>query len=349
MTKLCTAKWLLLFAPMLLSCSKKSSSPPTQNSASAAPANPAASPSASAPSAPAPLEPPVQNAHGVKAEMRNVMFHLTPSAAAHLVVLSGELWPTGKNEMVVFDDKDSFEVRIANGTMAISPQALSDVMNNYVFAKKDAPLKDITVSINDDQLIIKGKLHSKGDLPFGTSGTLSVNDDGRLRLRTQKITALHVPVKGLMSLFGIELAKVMNTSKIDGIDADKNDLLMDLSLLLPPPHIRGKVVAVHIEKNAVVTIFGDGGKSLPTSEKHSYMAFSGNAVKFGHLVMDPANLTVLDLDPAATLDWDQDHYRQQLEAGYSKLTPTFGLEAYAKDYSKLPRTKPAATPSPSAQ
>ena len=327
-------KWLLAFGLCLISCSKGSQSAKVENTgqpvAAPAPSNP--TPGASIPA----TEATAKTNRGVKTEMRNVMFHLTPVAAAHLQVLSGELWPTGKNEMVVFDDKTSFEVRVTNGTVSISPEALSDIMNNYVFAKKDAPLKDLSVSINKNRLIIKGKLHSKGDIPFGTVGNLSVTLDGRLRVHTEKITALKLPVKGMMGLFGIELANVVNTSKIAGIDTDKDDLLMDLGTLLPPPHIRGKVTGVRLENNTIVTTFGDGGRSLPApKEKGSYMAFQGNPVRFGKLTMEQTDLTVLDLNPADTLDWDQDHYKDQLVAGYSKITPSFGLRAYAKDYSKL--------------
>jgi hypothetical protein len=226
---------------------------------------------------------------------------------------------------------------VNNGTVSISPDALSDIMNNYVFAKKDAPLKDLSVSIDDkNRLIIKGKLHSKGDIPFGTAGTLNVTPDGRIRVHTEKITALKLPVKGMMGLFGIELANMVNTSKIDGIDTDKNDLLMDLGALLPPPHIRGKLTGVRVERNAIVTTFGDGGRSMPPAkEKAGYMAFAGSSVRFGNMLMQPTDLTVLDIDSASLLDWDQDHYKDQLVAGYSKITPAFGLKAYVKSYNKL--------------
>jgi len=321
----------LILAVSLMGCSKKENKPqevqPTAPSAINAPTPTACGTPDATP----------QNVQGVKTEMRNVMFHLTEKASANLRTLSGELWPTNKNEMVVFDDKSSFEVRAQNGTVAISPDALADILNNYVFAKPDAPLKDLTVEIDkDSKLIIKGKLHSKGDIPFGTKGTPSVDPDGRIRVRTEKITALKLPVKGLMGLFGVELANVVNTSKIPGIDTDKNDLLMDLGTLLPPPHIRGKVSGVRVERNAIVTTFGDGGKtSTPTKEPSSFMAFTGSRVRFGRLVMEPTDLTVLDLDPKGSLDWDQDHYKEQLQAGYSKITPEFGLHAYAKDYAKL--------------
>jgi hypothetical protein len=330
--------WLVIFSLSLASCSKNTKPARVENTS---PPAPAASQANAAPSSP---QEPQQQDIGVDTEMRDVRFHLTPIAAAHLIVVSGALWPTGKNDMVNFDDKTSFEVRVTNGTIAIAPDALANIMNNYVFAKPDAPLKGLTVAINSGRLIIKGKLHSKGDIPFATAGTLSLNNDGRIRVHTDKITALKVPVKGLMGLFGVDLANVVNTSKINGIDTDKNDLLMDLATLLPPPHIRGKLTGVTVAKDRIVTTFGDGGKSLPEpKEQGSYMAFSGSRVKFGKLLMEPTDLTVLDVDPNSTLDWDQDHYKEQLEAGYSKITSSFGLRAYAKDFSKLGRTPATRT------
>jgi hypothetical protein len=336
MTSKKSVRWMLFMAlglvPGMAACSKKSENPPPAANATA-PLTPATTPAATVPAMEA-----AKPVDGIKADMRNVLFHMTPIAAAHLVVLSGELWPTGKNPMVVFDDKNSFEVRVSTGTVSISPDALADIMNSYVFAKADAPLKDLTVAIENGRLIIKGKLHTKGDISFATAGTLNVTPDGRIRVRTEKITAMKVPVKGMMGLFGIELAKMVNTNKIPGMDTDKNDLLMDLGTLLPPPHIRGKLTGVRLDRNAIVTTFGDGGKSIgPPKEPGSYMAFRDGSVRFGSMVMNPTDLTVLDVDEGATLEWNQDHYKEQLVAGYSKITPSFGLRAYVKNYSRLGR------------
>jgi hypothetical protein len=107
--------------------------------------------------------------------------------------------------------------------------------------------------------------------------------------------------------------------------------------------MRGKVVAVKVENNAIVTFFGDGGKSAPVSaDKTNYMSFMGGSVRFGNMIMESADLTVLDMDPGDPLDWNQNHYKQQLVAGYSKITPNFGLRAYVKDYAKIPRSAAAA-------
>jgi hypothetical protein len=330
----------LLLSLTLAACSKTSTPPsePTsqQKAATTAPATPTPPP---APETPAPAATPAATGQGVKTEMRNVMFHLTSRAAAHIETLSGELWPTGKFDMPDFDDKTSFEVRVTSGRISLTPAALTEIMNSHVFAAKDAPLKDLNVSIKDGQLIIKGKLHSKGDISFETSGTLTVNSDGRLRVKTERVKALHVPLKGVMSALRIELADVINTSKIDGVDTDKNDLLMDLSTLLPPPHIRGKVSAVRVADNTITTIFGTGEKvsALDQKESTNYMYFQGNRVRFGKLTMQDTDLMILDLDPADPLDWNQDRYADQLAAGYSKMTEKFALRTYVKDYNKVPR------------
>jgi hypothetical protein len=318
------ALWLAAIAFFGLACSHKPAPAQQSDAAQSTP---------KAPPAPAPV--PAQG-RVVQTQMRNVMFHFSSAVAAHIESLAGELVPTGTNSMPVFDDKTSFEIRVKSAKVAVSPAALAGVMNDYVFAKANAPLKDLSISIQGDRVHVKGKLHSKGDIPFETVGSLSSTSDGRIRIHSEKVKALKIPVKGFMNLFGIDLANVLNTSKIEGVDVDKDDLILDMSRLLPPPHIQGKVTFVRIEDNEIVTIFG-GVETSPPLEKGNYMTFRGNQLRFGKLTMDDADVTVIDLDPADPLDWFQDHYKDQLVAGYSKITPTMGLRAYVKDFAKLPR------------
>jgi hypothetical protein len=276
-----------------------------------------------------------EQSHAVQGQMHNVLFHFSEGVAAHIETLTGELVPLGTNSMPVFDDKSSFEVRVTHAKISVSPVALASVMNTYVFAKPDAPFKNLSITIEGDRLRVKGRLHSKGDIPFENVGSLSTTSDGRIRIHIEKVKALRVPVKGLMNLLGIDLANILNTSKVPGIDMDKDDVILDMSKLLPPPRIQGFVTAARIENNEFVTIFGtpDGA---PAMEKGNYMSFRGGRIRFGKLTMDDADITVLDLDPGDPLDWNQDRFKDQIVAGYCKITPTFGLRAYIKDYNKLP-------------
>jgi hypothetical protein len=97
-------------------------------------------------------------------------------------------------------------------------------------------------------------------------------------------------------------------------------------------------------------IYGDGANSLAANplEQGNYLLFRGNRVKFGRLTMENTELAILDLDPKDPLDWYQDRYKDQLAAGYSRITENFGLRTYVKDFSKLPRRPATKSSSDSA-
>jgi len=272
----------------------------------------------------------------VKVQMRNVMYHFSDSVVAHIETLNGEVVPTGENKFPIFDDKTSFTIEISSGKIAINTVSLANVLNSYVFARPNAPLKGISVTIEKGLLKIKGRLHAKGDIPFETDGVLSATPDGKIRMHNTKIRALHLPVKGLMDLFNVEIDDFVKTSKVPGVAVDQNDLILDLSQILPPPHIDGKVTAIRLEgDNLVQTFGGPKDKAVKYLRLGNYMSYRGNTLRFGKLTMSDADMILIDMDPRDPLDFFLDHYKEQLAAGYTKITPNFGLRVYVKDYNKL--------------
>ncbi len=278
----------------------------------------------------------------VQVQVGNVLYRFTENIAVQIKSLNGELVPEGQNEFPVFDDKKSFRIRIDAAEMAMRPADLGNVLNIYAFAGPHSPLAGLSVAIEGDHLRVKGKLHNKGDIPFETDGHLSLTSDGRVRIHSEKLKALHVPVKGLMDLFGVEVDDLIKSGKVPGVETQENDLILDLAQVLPPPHIEGKVTAVGIRAGAVDFTFGAAGsKAARKTHNGSYISLRGNRVRFGKLTMSDADITILDMDRGDALDFYLDRYKEQLAAGYTKITPSFGLRAYLKDFAKLPQTAPA--------
>ncbi len=150
----------------------------------------------------------------VQAQMRNVTYHFSETVAVEIRSLEGELVPLGKNEFPDFDDKDSFNLRISTAEIAIDSSNLANVLNSYVFARPHSPLTELSIIVEKGHLKVKGKLHDKGDIPFETEGTLSPTDNGKLRLHGEKIKAMHLPVKGLMDIFGIDMGRLIKEGKV---------------------------------------------------------------------------------------------------------------------------------------
>jgi hypothetical protein len=279
----------------------------------------------------------------VQTQMSNVTFRFSETVAVEIKSLNGVLVPLGNNEFPNFDDKNSFNLRINTAEIAMDSSNLANVLNSYIFARPDSPLTELSVVVDKGRLKVKGKLHDKKDIPFETEGTLIPTADGKLRLHSEKITAMHVPVKGLMDLFGIALDKLIKEGKVPGVEAQGDDLILDLEQILPPPHIEGKVVSVRIEGEDIIQVFGGSdAKRVKNIRAGNYMAYKNNRLRFGKLVMNDTDLIIIDMDPKDPLDFFLDHYKEQLSAGYTKTTPDSGLRVFIKDYNKL---HPAKAPS----
>jgi hypothetical protein len=172
-------------------------------------------------------------------------------------------------------------------------------------------------------------------------GTLSVTPDGQIRIHTVKVKALHLPVKGLLDLLGLDTAKLIDTKKIAGIRADKDDLILDPEQILPAPHVRGQLKSVKVHGGALSLVFGKGeqGENVEMTASRcgsrNFEAFRGSTVRFGKLTMDETDLELIDADPSDPFAFSIDHYLDQLVAGYSKTTNQGGLCVYMPDFTKL--------------
>jgi hypothetical protein len=272
----------------------------------------------------------------VQVQMHNVMYHYSDNVSVHVRDLGGVLIATTPGQFPVFDDRKSFSIQVAAAEIAMPPQSLASILNSNVFAGKDAPLKDIAISIEKDRLKVKGKLAKKGNIGFEMEGQLSATPDGKIRLHAEKIKALHLPVKGLMDLFGLDIADLIKNGKVKGVQVEKDDLILDAGEILPPPRISGHVMAIRLEGNNIVQIFGEPQKySWIHVPAKNYMAYRGNRLQFGKLIMTDTDMVIVDPDPRDPFDFYLDHYKDQLVAGYSKTTPSFGLQVFMVDFNKL--------------
>jgi hypothetical protein len=270
--------------------------------------------------------------------MRNVMYHFRDDVAVHIRRLGGELVPAEGRPMPVFDDKESFTLRIAAAEVAVRADSLARILNDNVFARNDSPVKDLSITVAKDRLKIKGKLHSRGDLAFAAEGRLSATDDGKMKLHVEKIEALHLPLKGIMDLLGVDIADVIKKGKVAGVRFEKDDLILDLEQVMPPPRLSGKITQVRLEPDSIVPVFGDvlHYKWEPISAQN-YMAYRGNRIQFGKLIMNDTDLILIDSHPKDPFDFYLDHYREQLTGGCTKTTPEFGLRVFMVDRNKLKR------------
>jgi hypothetical protein len=273
----------------------------------------------------------------VQFQMKNVNLLLSRNIFLGVRTLRGQLERTKQGVPVTFDDSNSFIVDTDSAEIHMTSASLTGLMNEYVFAYDGAPIKNVTTSFKGQQLIQKGTMHKGVDLPFEVEASLSVTEDGNVRVHADKIKAEHLPVKGLLHLLGEDLEKLIHENPGRGVRAEGDDLILLPDAMTPPPHIHGRVTQVSIVGDELILTFGSGRHLAPLKPPFptaAYIYHRGGVLRFGKLTMEDADLEIVG-DRPGVFYFFQREYKKQLVAGYSKNTPANGLVAHMADYSRF--------------
>jgi hypothetical protein len=269
----------------------------------------------------------------IKVAMRKVNYHIDDDIVLELRYLKGEFIPQKKPP--VFEDPATYDLQIRSAVIAIDTLSLSRLLNRHVLGYKGAPIRDVHLQVDKDEIVQRGKM---GAVSFTIRSKPSVNEDGRIRLHPTDVKVLGLSVEGLMKTFGMTLEKSLHLKEDRGLEIDKNDLLLDPAKMLPPPRIQGRLRAVELEPDRLVQDFGEpdslarltyfgGDRPAP-----NYMHYQGGTMRFGRLTMTPLDLLLVDADPSDPFEFSLAHYHEQLVAGSHRTTPDDALVVSMPDY-----------------
>ena len=282
-------------------------------------------------------------------EMRNVDLHIDERQVMHMRVMRGQVIPTTPGATAFLDDPKSFHVRVTNGEVALSGDAVGALLNEIAFNYAGAPIRHLRVRIEKGQLVQKGTLHKGVDIPFEMWAKPVLQSDGKLRLHPDKLRIFSVNGLELMHALGLHMEKLMDLRKARGVTVKGDDLFVDPLALIPPPTVEGRLIAVRIEDSLLVQTFARtpddtvfGTYVRPDSSSHNFVYFRGGQLRFGKLTMQDTDLLIKDDDERDPLDLYLAQYNKQLAAGHTKNLLNFGLRTWLVDYHRLASGETAA-------
>jgi hypothetical protein len=275
----------------------------------------------------------------VEVEMSNVDLHMAAGVTLHIRHLRGRFEPAAQRNIPYLDDTRSYSVIVDSGVVAIDLASLNALMTQTL-SGESSNVEKLKVSVDD-----KGNLKQKGvidkavNIPFNVTAGVEATADGKLRVFTKSVKGFGVPMKPLMKIFHIEMDDLLKVKPGKGVVVRDNDLILDPSLLLPAPSMRGTITTARIEGETIVQTFGDGGVRhlSPPPVSKNYIYWRGGSLSFGKLTMTSTDLELVDMDPKDPFDFSAERWNDQLVAGHSKTTSSRGLKAHMPDYNDLPR------------
>jgi hypothetical protein len=281
-------------------------------------------------------------------DMRNVLLNVSEGIVLRVDTLEGELVSRAAGTPPIFDNPDSYVMRIKSARTAIDATSLNALMARVVTGA--SPIKDLKITIANGEITQTGKLHKGVDVPFSMKTSVAATPDGRIRLHATSLKAVGIPVKGMLDLFGVDLDNLMKMPGQRGIQVEGDDILLSPAEILPPPKTEARVKEVRVAGDRLeMVMVGDvkpPGRpaTLPEPSARNYLYFHGGVVRFGKLTMTDADLQLVDADPTDPFDFSPLQYLSQLVAGYSRTIPRGGLKVLMPDHNDLQTAKGKVRP-----
>ncbi|MEO8737965.1 MAG: hypothetical protein ABI380_15680 [Edaphobacter sp.] len=271
----------------------------------------------------------------------NLLLRKGPNFRIYVPWIRGQMVRTHPQTTPSFDDPDSFIIVIQKGVIHANIGDISNYLN--ASSPSNAPLKNISIQPEGDQLKLHGIVHKIVPLPIDLLGTLSFTPDGRVRFHVVKLSVLKIPLKGLLGSFHVQLSDLVHASNMPGVQIVNNDIIFDTQKLLPPPHIRGQLTAVRVRPPDLEVIYGNASNDeTRLAQWHNFLRLSGGTLDFGKLTMHNVDLTMIDASQDPWFDLDLVNYQAQLVNGYTRMTAQAGLEIFMPDLDEMTLKKKAS-------
>ena len=243
---------------------------------------------------------------------------------------------------VIFDDPASFSITPLQGEVVLSGAALEALMNKYVFAFENAPLRGITVSTQDNLFILGGEMNRRNVwVPFSMEGTLTLSEGHILKYVPHVVIVDGNDAGKVLKAANVRLDELL-TVHATGADLVGSTIVLDTLLLFPPPKLHLNIATANVEKRGLVLTFNESeNPEFPASltKADSSMIVKGGDVKFLRTMPVNALAEFQSLTEGKEFDFNLYHYREQLAAGYLKLREDGAIMAYMRNYNEMEKVE----------
>ena len=250
-----------------------------------------------------------------------------PNFRVYIRWIRGQMLRTHPQVNPSLDDPDSFVLDIQKGVIHANIGDIANYLN--ASSPSGAPLKNISIQPDGDQLKIHGTVHKIVPLPVELTGTLSPTPQGLVQFNVAKINVLKIPLKSVLGSFHVELGDLVHATNVPGITVADNDIIFDTQQLLPAPHIRGQITSVKVSPPDVEVIYGNApNDEAKLAQWRNFLRLTGGSLDFGKLTMHNVDLTMIDASQDPWFDLDLVNYQYQIVNGTTRMTAQAGLEIF---------------------
>jgi hypothetical protein len=147
-------------------------------------------------------------------------------------------------------------IQIHSGRLSLTDAGLTQLINHGFEKKGDS--KRIKVTADGDKLKFEGSKAAGMSMSFAAKPTAL--GDSRIELVSTDVKMEHLPVKGLLHAFGLNMDDLMHP-KNPALTVEKDNVIVDLRYVGKSTRLEGDVKSVMIQGHRIVLTFGSAPRN----------------------------------------------------------------------------------------
>ena len=279
---------------------------------------------------------------------RNIRYRVDRNITLTVHDLNADLLLKDTGQPFNPSNKLGYSVMQHYSSVDVDGESLSHLMNDYVLRDPESPLRAIDIVLSADQMRLSGQMKQGLWVPFEMEGRIESTPEGQIRMTPTVIKSMGVRVDGLMNLFGIRIATLLQNMTDSGLTLKGNQILMDVGKMFPPPRLLGRVSVARVQNQLLHIEYNDGRAQpwpkLPIPDARSCIAMWGGDVVINNCITIDAKFQIMDMTPQTPMVYAADRYLDGLEAGFNIPTKDGHNISYVPDIldfdGKMPRYVP---------
>jgi hypothetical protein len=282
------------------------------------------------------------SASGVPIRLANVRFHWSEKVYIDTANLAVRATPVD-GAVVNFDDLDSFVMAIEESEVRIRTKVLEGMFNESVFNYPGSKLRDLALSIKDDEgervLHLKGRIRTFLWMPFKMDARLRVDRaTNTLVMEGSHVRLLgFIPITKIIRFEPLQLENMLSLPPNRSLMLDANRMMIKPFGLFPPPRVSGRMADVAIDADGIRLTFS--GRKIPAPEVNArnYVYLKGGASQFGSFRMLRTDILIVDQDPGDSFVFSLKDYAGMVPASRIEVNDTHSARVTMPDFGGAPR------------
>ncbi len=265
---------------------------------------------------------------------RNTNFRFTGDIGFYLPELAAALIPNDPSQPVVFDDPQSFKIKVLNGQAVLSGTALTALLGEHVFNFPGATIRNLSVKTGAGSLTLSGEMIRRELwVPFSMVGGIVLEEGHILIYHPTDVKVDGKDATPILAAANVELEELLAV-KAPGAVLIDSTIYLDAYKLFPPPTLLFAIAEATLEDRGLVLTFETVG--TPEFPEVGEVMNSGLIVRGGDVKIMramPVNVQAKLINKEGyDLDFCLYDYREQVIGGYLKFLEDGTLVAYLKNY-----------------